>query len=189
MIIMGLLDNENILVDDNTVLIEQFLNDNYNINGSYIIKNNTVDVYGCIQVKMNASAALRSLTNGLFKFGRITHSFYCMQCNLIKNLKGAPKEVGGDFNCAGCWKLKTLKWSPKEVGGGFDCSQCFSLTSLKGCPKKVRNSFNCKQCNHLLTLKGCPQYVGGNFDCSQCNSLINYSELDKICIKCEIIKY
>ena len=84
-------------------LIEQFLNDNYKIDGTYTINNdNTVDVDGTVKVK---NRELESLTNGLFRFGIITHRFHCINCPNLKSLEGAPKKVGGYFWCDDCKNL------------------------------------------------------------------------------------
>ena len=63
-------------------------------------------------------------------------NFNCDYC-YNKTLKGAPKEVSGNFDCSDCDSLKTLEGAPEKVGRNFDCSYCYSLTSLKGAPEKV----------------------------------------------------
>ena len=70
------------IVSNDTVLIEQFLKDNYEINGSYTIKDGVVDVEGHVTVK---DINIESLTNGIFRFGK----------------------VGGDFDCCNCRNHKT----------------------------------------------------------------------------------
>ena len=97
--------------------------------------------------------------------------FDCSHCWNLTSLKGAPKEVGGDFNCFGCKNITSLKGAPKIVGGKFDCIWCENLTSLEGAPEKVGGNFDCGWCKNLTSLKGAPKYVGGNFDCSKCNNL------------------
>ena len=71
-LVESLLDDEEDLVDNNDVIIEQFLNDNYNIRGSYSIKNNIVDINGSIEL---LNTDLEYLTNGLFNFGKVTNTF------------------------------------------------------------------------------------------------------------------
>ena len=67
---------------------------------------------------------INSLTNGSFIWTNIKGDFICSDCNLLKSLEGAPKEVGGDFSCEYCTSLTTLEGAPKEVGGGFYCVKC-----------------------------------------------------------------
>ena len=47
----------------------------------------------------------------------------------LTSLKGAPKEVGGDFWCS-YNQLTSLEGAPREIGGGFDCSNNPDLHSL-----------------------------------------------------------
>lgn len=93
----SLLDDEDDLVNDSTVLIEQFLKDNYEITGSYTIKNKIVNVNGSISLSDEGRSKLTNLTNGLFKFGTITENFTCSSCNTLVTLKGAPEKVKGEF--------------------------------------------------------------------------------------------
>ena len=116
-------DVENI-VNDDTVIIEQFLKDNYIIIGSYTIKDGVVDVDSGVTVK---NIDIESLTNGLFRFGTVQGGFWCNNCKKLTSLKGAPKYVGGDFWCNECPNLKSLKGAPKKVGGDFWCDDCKNL--------------------------------------------------------------
>ena len=178
------------IVSNDTALIEQFLKDNYDIRGSYTIKDNVVDVKGHVIVK---NEKIESLTNGLFRFGTVNGNFYCTGCPKLKTLEGAPKEVGRSFYCYNCHKLtslegapekvgkdfccfecdglKILDGGPKEVGGDFDCTKCVSLTSLEGAPRKVALSFVCVYCPNLKSLKGAPKEVGWDLDCRNCKNL------------------
>ena len=47
-------------------------------------------------------------------------TFDC-HCNPITSLKGAPKEVGGNFNCCNCNKLTSAKGLPEYIGGKLHC--------------------------------------------------------------------
>ena len=135
----SIFDSVEDIVNNDTVLIEQFLKDNYEIDGTYeirgsytikTIKDNVVDVRGQVKVK---NKNIESLTNGAFRFGVVSWDFWCTYCSKLTSLEGAPKEVEGDFYCTGCDKLTSLKGSPKRVGERFDCSYCKNLTSLKRC--------------------------------------------------------
>ena len=156
------------IANDDTALFEQFLKDNYQIDGSYIIKNGVIDVMGDVRVK---NKHIKSLTNGLFRFGIVQGVFYCGRCAILKSLEGAPKEVRGFFACTHCEGLESLEGAPKKVGRSFSCAHCKNLKFLKGSPEKVGGSFSCYGCNDLESLKGAPEYVGEMFDCSYCYSL------------------
>ena len=156
------------IVNNDTVLIEQFLKDNYEIDGTYNIKDGAVDVTGDVEVK---NKKIESLTNGLFRFEAVSGGFYCFDCSNLKSLKGAPRKVGDGFDCHDCRNLKTIKDAPKEVGGNFWCYSCWELTSLKGAPEKVEGGFYCHNCPNLATLKGAPKEVSGRFNCSYCPKL------------------
>ena len=160
-------DIEDIASND-TVLIEQFLKDNYKITGSYIIKGGVVDVKGDVKVK---NREIESLTNGAFRFGTVQGCFYCVRCTKLTSLKGAPENVNGDFYCSDCSNLTSLEGAPEEVGGNFVCHYCHNLTSLSGAPRKVWKGFDCDKCSELKSLKGAPEVVGGSFWCRGCNSL------------------
>lgn len=186
----SLLDDEDDLVnDDGTILIDEFLKENYNIKGTYTInKNNEVDVNGDIKVKNDD---LKYLTDNLFTFGTVTgrfecagagiislkggpkivkKSFACNHCRELESLEGAPKEAGG-FVCSNCSKIKNLKGAPEKVNGSFLCDECDMLESLEGAPKCVKGHFSCRICNNLKTLKGLPKEVGKNFYCDLCKKL------------------
>lgn len=171
----SLLDDEDDLVNDNTVLIEQFLKDNYKIDGTYTIKNGVVDAPETTFKISNLN--LKQLTNGLFKFGKV-RSFICTKSS-ITSLKGAPEEVGY-FSCRLCKNLKTLEGAPKKVDDMFNCRSCDNLKSLKGAPEFIDGDFNCGNCKSLTTLKGAPKKITGEFTCIDCISLQNLDYLPEI---------
>ena len=174
-ILEGILDIENNINIDTSEMakdvIEKFLKDNYNISGSYTIKETKsgfiVDVEDDVRV---INKDITSLTNEFFEFGVVSRHFDCSGCKTLQSLNGAPKEVKWEFNCVNCNSLKTLEGAPQKAGS-FDCRRCNSLTSLKGAPKEVGKDFYCSGCKSLKTLEGAPQKVGGFFDCSDCKSL------------------
>ena len=153
-ILESLLDDEEDLIDNNDALIRDFLEKNYTIYGSYIIKNNVVDAKGDVMVKNDK---ISSLTNGLFEFGKVDGNFNCACCNSLTSLEGAPKYVGKDFYCFFCNSLTSLEGAPKYVGKDFNCACCNSLTSLEGAPKYVGKDFYCFFCNSLTSLEGAPK--------------------------------
>ena len=170
----SIFDNVEDITNSDAALIEQFLKDNYEIDGTYIIegsytiKDNVVDVKGSLEVK---NEKIKSLTNGLFRFGKVGGNFDCYRCKNLTSLGGAPEEVGRVFWCAFCPNLKSLEGGPELVGDDFNCFACSSLTSLEGAPKKVGGDFNCYECENLKTLKGAPKTVGGDFNCKKCPKL------------------
>lgn len=179
-------DVDTISSNDNA-LIEQFLRNNYEITGSYTIKDGVVDVKGYVRVK---NTNIESLTNGIFRFGNVNGGFSCPSCINLKSLKGAPEKVSLWVNCNGCRSLKTLEGSPKEVGGDFDCSYCKNLISLEGAPEKVGQEFRCGNCPGLTSLEGSPKEVRWSFVCSRCENLTSLKGAPKkvggfiVCAKC-----
>ena len=71
---------------------------------------------------------INSLTNGSFIWTNIKGDFICSDCNLLKSLEGAPKEVGEIFCCEYCNLLTSLEGAPEKVDDDFYCSNCKSLT-------------------------------------------------------------
>ena len=168
--------NESLLDDDDIYLsktddeiIKKYINDNYTITGNLTIsKDFTVDCTGGVTVD---NKSIESLTNGMFRWGKVKTYFDCGECKNLTSLEGAPKEVGGSFYCDHCDKLETLEGAPEKVNEDFWCNDCNNLKSLEGAPKKVGGDFWCHDCNGLKTLKGAPKKVGGDFWCKQCNNL------------------
>ena len=176
----GLLDRVKNKEVSHDAIIKEFLEENYNINGSYTIKEKgnefIVNVKGNVVVK---NENITSLTNEFFEFGLISGDFYCYYCRYLTSLKGAPKEVKGSFDCSECNSLKSLEGAPKEVGGNFYCNECKSLKSLKGAPEKVRWAFDCNNCKSLKSLKGAPKEVGDSFYCVNCGTQFTEDDVKK----------
>ena len=152
-ILESLLDDEEDLIDNDDAIIKDFLKKNYNITGSYTIKNKVVDAKGDVIVKNNK---ITSLTNELFEFGKVDGAFKCFHCRSLKTLKGAPKEVSGGFYCGDC-PLTSLEGAPKKIDGGLYCYECPLLISLKGAPKEVGGGLYCSYCKSLTSLEGAPK--------------------------------
>lgn len=148
--------------------IENWIRSNYRVTGKLtILKDYTVNCTGNVY---STNGTATSLTNGLFKWGKINKNFSCALCD-IKSLEDAPKKVGGYFSCINCDNLISLEGASEEVGETFKCTSCKNLTSLKGAPKKVGGDFMCAECNNLTTLEGAPEKVGGCIGCNYCNKL------------------
>ena len=96
----------------------------------------------------------------------------------LTTLKGAPKEVKGDFRCS-FNQLTSLKDVPEKVGGSFVCDYN-KITSLKYSPKKIGKDFVCSY-NQLISLEGSPERIGRDFDCRN-NKLTSLKGAPKIVI-------
>lgn len=160
-LIESLLDDETELVNDNTTLIEQFLNDNYIIKGTYTIKNGVVDVDGDVRISRGVQSDITELTNRIFEFGTINGDFIINDCINLKTLKGGPKKVKYDFLCNYCEKLENFEYAPKYVGKKFEADYCGNLKSLKGLPKKVESIslIACKLITNLEDICDANEYI------------------------------
>ena len=137
------------IVNSDSALIEQFINDNYKIEGSYTIKDGVVDVKGTIRLT-NRNAEF--LTNGAFQFGMVSGVVSYFKCRKLKSLLGSPSKVGKGFYCYSCSSLKSLEGAPREVGSCFDCSSCENLKTLRGGPEKVGGEVWCWNCKNLMII-------------------------------------
>ena len=169
--------NESLLVNDddfygiehNTKVIEDWIETNCMISGELIISDDfVVDCTGYIIVN---NTSITSLTDGIFKWGRISEYFDCERCTKLETLKGGPEYVDGNFYCSCCEKLISLEGAPKKVGGCFDCSWCIGLTSLMGSPETVDGIFTCAYCDHIKSLEGVTQVISKHFYCTHCIKL------------------
>ena len=134
-------------LDNNNEIIKKYINDNYAITGNLTIsKDHVVDCDGGVYVK---NKSIASLTDGLFRWGKVRTQFDCNYCDTLTSLKGAPEYVGWDFNCCDCKNLKSLEGAPEEVKGDFYCSNCKNLKSLEGAPEKIKGFFYCVNCKNL----------------------------------------
>ena len=103
----SLLDDEDVFYDpkNDRKEIENWIRSNYMVTGKLsILKNYTVNCTGGVYA--NNRSNITSLTNGLFKWGKIARNFSCATCDNLKSLEGGPKKVGGYFYCNNCKKLK-----------------------------------------------------------------------------------
>ena len=161
-------DDDTYLSGSDKLIVGEWIKNNYHIYGDLSISDDLgVDCTGTVIVKNNV---IGSLTNGLFRWGKIDIDFYCSCCN-ITSLEGAPEEVGKMFRCSFCDRLKTLEGAPEKVGGSFDCNCCSRLESLNGAPKEVGGFFDCSRCIGLESLKGAPEKTSLGFFCSVCDNL------------------
>ena len=142
----SLLDDDDKFVDPEND-IKCWINDNYKFTGKLTISNDfIVDCNGGVGVR---NTSITSLTNGLFRWGKVNRSFSCSNCDKLTSLEGAPKEVVRGFYCNGCDNIKSLQGAPKKVGGEFWCDHCGELETLEGAPEKVGNEIFCANCNNL----------------------------------------
>ena len=145
----SLLDDEDIFYGSNSnkKIIENWIESNYVFRGKLSISDDFV--VDCDRYDYVKNKSITSLTNGLFRWGKVSGNFDCSECDNLTSLEGAPEKVGESFDCSDCESLKSLKGAPKEVGRMFDCSNCENLKSLKGAPKKVGLEFFCANCKNL----------------------------------------
>ena len=162
--------NESVLdMEGDKAEILKWIRDNYTITGRLsITKDFVVNCTGNVFIK---NESITSLTNGMFKWGKINKNFTCGWSKELRTLKGAPEYVGVSFGCVLCKNLETLEGAPKYVGLDFNCSLCDNLTNLEGAPKEVGRHFECSRCKNLKSLAGAPKKIGGSLDCHGCDKL------------------
>ena len=169
----SLLDDDDAFYDpkNDKNLIVDWIKSNYKITGKLTISDDfIVDCSGAVKVK---NKTITSLTNGLFRWGKVSGNFICADCKKLVSLEGAPEKVGGVFNCNYCNELKSLEGGPKEVEVNFWCEHCNELKTLKGSPEYVGGNFYCGCCNKLVTLQGAPKEIGWDFYCGHCEKLVS----------------
>ncbi len=94
---------------------------------------------------------------------RVLEEFSCSGNNLT-DLQGAPSSVDGGFDVSWNKKLKSLKGAPKQVLGDFKCD-CCALTSLEGISDHIGFELLAYE-NNIKNLKGL-KYVGIGIHVSQ----------------------
>ena len=136
------------------IYIDVMMNVEYDHPEKYIsIHDSIVDIIGGTGIGVNTSGKakeIKSLTNGLFKFGKIDGNFICSNTK-IKSLEGAPEVVDGSFDCSHCDDLVSLKGAPEQCEK-FVCSYCPKLTNLKGISKKINYGIWCNECENLKSI-------------------------------------
>ena len=152
----SLLDDEGELFDRNDkTLIELWIKENYKIYGTLKIRKDkhgfVVDSDDGVKV---TNKDIKSPTNGMFLWGKLTGGFDCSGCTELRSLEGASQRVGGWFNCSGCTELRSLEGAPSKCDW-FNCFGCTELRSLEGAPSKCVG-VNCVGCIKLTSLEGAP---------------------------------
>lgn len=96
-------------IDVARMVIEEYINANYIVNGKLTFENvsgmHTVNCDGDVEVK---NKEIGKLTEG-FVWGEVKGNFDCSWCEKLETLEGSPEEVGGIFNCTWCVNLNTLE--------------------------------------------------------------------------------
>jgi hypothetical protein len=151
----------------------------------YGIKNYNINQDGTVDVNGNVNLSDCGLKELPLKFGYVSHSFYCIN-NELMFLQGSPREVGGDFGC-GFNRLTSLQGGPKSVGGDFGCIHN-QLKSLMGAPEIVYGSFYCGYNSQLTSLAGAPKEIIGDFICEGISNLPEEIKDNKKYIN-KIVKY
>lgn len=151
---MSLLDDESILLDPerDKLIIGNWIARNYEILGKYVIHdedtvNRVVDINGFLTIR---DKDIRSITEGLFTIGKVTHNVNIVNCPNLENLEGAPEWVDGSFSCSECLGLKDLTGAPKCVKDNFYCYSCTNLRSFKGIENTfINDMFDFSWCSHI----------------------------------------
>ena len=121
----SLLDDEDDLAINFEKEIELFINKAFNVKGYKIRQDSNGDWFvDCKGVFGKDYEHTETLTNGLFKWGKVDQFF-----------------------AKGYWNLKSLEGAPQECSY-FVCDSCDSLKSLEGGPKKY-SIFNHEHCRSL----------------------------------------
>lgn len=211
---MSLLDPEEELANNFEYEVRKFLNENYEFENILFDIPYSINIFegadGLLvvdvikgHVYLNNLEAKR-LTNGFFRFGKISGSFYCDISPQLESLEGAPEKCKGfycantslttlegapqkckKFNCTGCYNLMRLEGAPQKCEE-FKCICCNSLVTLEGAPQECQY-FNCSHCMNLKNLEGAPQECE-EFICTNCNSLVSLENLRGISDRGKIIK-
>lgn len=133
--------------------VENWLNEHYNINGTYdinVLKNDCiVNVDGDVRMKITRGG-YDSLTNGMFRFGTVNGNFDANYQSL-KNLEGSPRVVTGKFTIDNNTCEFTCEGGPDKVYGIKLGTNCISLEDM---PQEVESFVICIN-SKLKTLKGC----------------------------------
>ena len=178
----SLLDDEDELFDRNDkTLVELWIKENYKIYGTLKIYEDkhgfVVDSNDKIKV---TNKDIKSLTNGMFRWGSVAGKFDCAKCAELISLEGAPNECDS-FDCSKCAGLRSLKGAPNECIW-FYCSECTELRTLEGTPNEC-DGFDCSGCIKLTSLKGVPKECN-HIECNNCTNLtITDNERKKYKIK------
>lgn len=172
----SLLDDEDELMDKHTPekLIIDFIKrmyDDVRENQLVVRKEKSGYIVDCKGDVRISDRRIKSLTDGLFKWGVVKGNFTCARCSSLISLEGCPEEVGRNFDCSYCKNLVSLEGAPKFVGESFDCSWCAKIKTLEGCPNEVGWNFKCSICDSLISLKGCPKRIPQDFLMEYCKSL------------------
>ena len=92
----SLLDDDDIFLDpeNDKNVIEEWIKNNYRFSSKLTISDDfVVDCNGNVGVYVK-SRNIESLTNGLFRWGKVEGNFTCSFAS-ITSLEGAPEEIGG----------------------------------------------------------------------------------------------
>src|SRR5574344_1249734 len=120
--------------------------DKFDIKGTTILPDNSVDVHGDVKL----SNRLPNLSKLPINFNCVDGDFDISE-NELTSLEGSPTRVGGSF-FAHKNELNSLRGGPKEVKGSFVILHN-NITSLQNAPTIVKDDYICSH-NPLRTLEG-----------------------------------
>jgi hypothetical protein len=143
------------------------------ITGSLLAERNKFeDLKGCPQkigknLSLNNNSNLKNLVGSPDEIGG---SLNLEGCRSLDSLEGSPIKIGGNMNCQST-SIKDLKGAPKEIGVNesrtyFSADSCPNLVSLEGAPilkpqnQELNNAYgkdyNFRNCSNLYSLEGLP---------------------------------
>ena len=145
--------NDTLSTGTTYVEVENWLNEHYNIDGTYdinVLKDDcVVNIEGSIRARQ-IRGGFDALTNGMFRFGTVTGDFDANYQH-FKNLEGSPRIVNGFFTINHNMEEFTCKGAPESVGGIILGSNCISL---EGMPEYCDSIIQCNE-SKLKSLNGC----------------------------------
>lgn len=122
----------------------------------FILKDNSVDVFGSIYVESEDCKIFP------IKFKNVSGDFIFKNCKLV-TLENGPRIVKGHFVVSGN-NLIDLIGGPVNVIKTYDCSNN-KLITLNGCPPIIGGDLNCSN-NKLTDFSNGPEIVRGFIDCT-----------------------
>lgn len=149
--------------------IKRFIEENY-LTGRLKIspKRNDKGLYEVSTLgEVNTKPHIKSLTNGEFEWTYVKKNFNIYNAD-IKDLKGAPREVGGVFKIMDAHELESMDDCPEVVGISVFVATCNKLKTLGsfksiGARKPSRldreNALFVSNCDELVSLGECPKYI------------------------------
>lgn len=120
-----------------------------------------------------------TLTNGKFKWNRITGPFWAGGCKKLTSLEGIGKASSYEF--MDCISLESAEGLPEKTTGGVSFYGCSGLKTLKGAPKIIGAGFNISNCKNLNSLEYFPELVKGTIYAKDCGGHFTEEDIRSVC--------